>query len=100
MALVANMSYTPFKTNTKSPASTKRDRLYCTHCRIQGHTFETCFEIRNARAPSCTHCKQIVHVANRCYQLHGYPLSHKFYKGKNVGSSTNQVNFFLDSNQE
>ncbi|KAF5464205.1 hypothetical protein F2P56_014299 [Juglans regia] len=61
-----------------------------THCRIQGHTLETCFKVGNAQVPSYTHCKQIGHVAEKCYKLHGYPPSHKFYKGKNVGSYVNQ----------
>ncbi|KAA8526271.1 hypothetical protein F0562_008526 [Nyssa sinensis] len=62
------------------PFSPKRDKPYCTHCKITGHTLAQCFKYGNATAPVCTHCEITGHTAARCYKLHGYPPGHKYHK--------------------
>ncbi|KAF5442390.1 hypothetical protein F2P56_035053 [Juglans regia] len=73
----------PFVPNAKySPQSrplSKKDRPYCTHCKISGHTFETCFKAGNAEAPVCSHCNLSGHTMEKCYKLHGYPPGHKLF---------------------
>ncbi|XP_042988825.1 uncharacterized protein LOC122316364 [Carya illinoinensis] len=92
---------TSFKTNTKNQLMTqKRDRPYCTHCRVQGHTLENCFKARNAPAPVCTHCNMAGHFVERCYKLHGYPPGHKLYKCKGSNTFANQSSLCVESSQE
>ncbi|XP_042947042.1 uncharacterized protein LOC122280126 [Carya illinoinensis] len=68
----------------------KRDKPYCTHCKITGHTLAQCFKSGNATAPVCTHCEMTGHTVERCYKLHGYPPGHKYYKSRlNVVSMDN-----------
>jgi len=40
--------------------TTKRQQLFCDHCKIHSHT------------------------AQRCYKLHGYPPGHRLYRGKRM----------------
>ncbi|KAF5471497.1 hypothetical protein F2P56_008285 [Juglans regia] len=68
--------------STPSPHSSRKDKLYCTHCRITGHTLANCFKSGNATAPICTHCEMTGHTIERCYKLHGYPPNHKFHKSR------------------
>lgn len=58
----------------------KRDKPYCTHCKITGHTLAQCFKSENATALICTHYEMIGHFVERCYKLHGYPPRHKYHK--------------------
>ncbi|KAA8538357.1 hypothetical protein F0562_027820 [Nyssa sinensis] len=62
------------------PFSPKRDKPYCTHCKITGHTLAQCFKSGNATALVCTHCEITGHTAERCYKLHGYPPGNKYHK--------------------
>ncbi|KAA8532313.1 hypothetical protein F0562_032346 [Nyssa sinensis] len=62
------------------PFSPKRDKPYCTHCKIPGHSLAQCFKSGNTTAPVCTHCAMTGHTAERCYKLHGYPPGHKYHK--------------------
>ncbi|KAJ0011151.1 hypothetical protein Pint_33644 [Pistacia integerrima] len=50
-----------------APKNQKRDRPYCTHCRILGHTVD------------------------RCYKIHGYPPSYKFRSNNNYNAAAHQV---------
>ncbi|XP_041011401.1 uncharacterized protein LOC121255189 [Juglans microcarpa x Juglans regia] len=60
--------------------SGNKDKPYCTHCKITGHTLQTCFKSGNAVAPVCTHYEMTCHTMERCYKLHGYPPGHKMHK--------------------
>ncbi|GAB4856619.1 hypothetical protein Ancab_040496 [Ancistrocladus abbreviatus] len=51
-----NQKYFPAKINAVN--NIKKTDLFCTYCKMRGHTIE------------------------KCYRLHGYPPGHKFYKGK------------------
>ncbi|KAF5451070.1 hypothetical protein F2P56_031369 [Juglans regia] len=82
MALAVRQPYIPSKTPFKPPNSYKRDRPFCTHCKIQGHNLENCFKAGNAQPPLCTYCHLTGHVADKCYKLHGYPR-HKFHAKNN-----------------
>ncbi|KAF5469085.1 hypothetical protein F2P56_013181 [Juglans regia] len=75
---LATRKYTP----NPSPNQGKRDKLYCSHCKITGHTLVNCFKSGNATAPVCTHCEMTGHVVDHCYKLHGYPPGHKLHKPK------------------
>ncbi|XP_031268943.1 uncharacterized protein LOC116127438 [Pistacia vera] len=63
-----------------SQFSPKRDKPYCSHCKITGHTLAQCFKSGNATAPVCTHCEMTGHIAERCYKLHNYPPGHNYHK--------------------
>ena len=65
----------------------KKERTYCTHCKITGHTLETCFKAGNVEALICSHCNFIGHTVEKCYKLNGYPPRHKLFtksRGPNV----------------
>ncbi|KAL5576052.1 hypothetical protein UlMin_017751 [Ulmus minor] len=53
--------------NFNASKNHKRDRPYCTHCKILGHTMD------------------------RCYKIHGYPLGYKFKINNNYNIATHQV---------
>ena len=55
----------------------KKERTYCTHCKITGHTLKICFKADNDEAPICSHCNFTGHTIEKCYKLNGYPPSHK-----------------------
>ncbi|KAF5450238.1 hypothetical protein F2P56_030605 [Juglans regia] len=77
MALVVNQPYPPYKPFSRPTQPPKRDRPFCTHYKIQGHTLDNCFKVRNAQAPICKHCHLKGHLADKCYKVHGYPPGHK-----------------------
>lgn len=58
----------------------KRDKPYCSHCKIVGHTLAQCFNSGNVEASLCTHCEMNGHTADRCYKLHSYSPGHKLHK--------------------
>jgi hypothetical protein len=43
-----------FTTKFPSHSKYKKERTYCTHCKITRHTLETCFKVGNTEAPICT----------------------------------------------
>jgi len=57
----------------------KKERTYCTHCKITGHMLDTCFKVGNAATPICSHCNLTGHTMEKCYKLHGYPPGHKLF---------------------
>ncbi|XP_073267142.1 uncharacterized protein [Populus alba] len=69
----------PFTNKFPSHSKYKKERNYCTHCKITGHTLETCFKVGNAEALICSHCNFTGHTVEKCYKLNGYPLSHKLF---------------------
>ncbi|KAF5465285.1 hypothetical protein F2P56_015305 [Juglans regia] len=71
----------PYPTSNKFSlqSKSKKDRPYCNHCKITGHTFEHCFKAGNAEAPICSHCTMTGHTMEKCYKLHGYPPGHKLF---------------------
>ncbi|XP_042972666.1 uncharacterized protein LOC122304457 [Carya illinoinensis] len=79
MALVVKQPYTTYKPFSKPLQPFKRDRPFCTHCKIQGHTLDNCFKAGNAQAPICIHCHMIGHLADKCYKVHGYSPGHKLH---------------------
>lgn len=66
---IALASQKPF--STPSPPTSRKDKPYCTHCKITGHTLANCFKSDNATAPLCTHCEMSGHTIEHCYKLHG-----------------------------
>lgn len=86
MALISRGS---FREGSKQPIGTqKKDRYYCTFCKIPGHSLERCFKA-NPGKPTCTYCQVPGHTADKCLKLHGYPTGHKS-DGKNK-AYVNQV---------
>ncbi|KAG7996907.1 hypothetical protein I3843_01G184400 [Carya illinoinensis] len=79
MALAVKQPYTAYKPFSKPLQPFKRDRPFCTHCKIQGHTLDNCFKAGNAQAPICIHCHMTGHLADKCYKVHGYPPGHKLH---------------------
>ena len=82
MAFAAKVSISDKKPNDGTGyKGQKKDRPYCTHCKIHGHTID------------------------RCFKIHGYPLGYKpkprDNNSSNVGSnSVNQVSgYAMQSNQ-
>ncbi|KAF5458182.1 hypothetical protein F2P56_022236, partial [Juglans regia] len=71
----------PYPTSNKFSlqSKSKKDRPYCNHCKITGHTFEHYFKAGNAEAPICSHCTMTGHTMEKCYKLHGYPPGHKLF---------------------
>ncbi|KAL5539285.1 hypothetical protein UlMin_045376 [Ulmus minor] len=53
--------------NSSASKNQKRDRPYCTHCKILGHTMD------------------------RCYKIHGYPPGYKFRSNNNSNDAAHQV---------
>ncbi|KAA8517066.1 hypothetical protein F0562_017116 [Nyssa sinensis] len=53
--------------NSSASKNQKRDRPYCTHCKILGHTVD------------------------RCYKIHGYPPGYKFRSNNNSNAAAHQV---------
>lgn len=68
----------------------KKERPYCTYCKIPGHSLGNYSKSGNAEAPVCTHYNLTGNTIKKCYVLHGYPPNHKPYNpGKGGGSSAN-----------
>jgi len=57
----------------------KKERTYCTHFKITGHTLETCFKAGNVEAPIYSHCNFTNNTVEKCYKLNGYPPGHKLF---------------------
>lgn len=70
--------------------TTRREKPYCIHCKMIGHSLESCFKAANAEVPICTHCNMKGHLIEKCYKLRGYPPGHKMnQKGNRYGGSAN-----------
>ncbi|XP_022868110.1 uncharacterized protein LOC111387759 [Olea europaea var. sylvestris] len=65
--------------------SQKKDRYYCTFCKIGGHSLDRCFKA-NPDRPICAHCQIPGHQVDKCYKVHGYLPGHKF-SGKEKASA-------------
>nr|TKS11077.1 hypothetical protein D5086_0000076790 [Populus alba] len=100
MALAGKFVHTPFKTINRNFTSLRKERPYCQHCRTQGHTLENCYKAGNAEPPVCSHCNVSGHMVEKCYKLHGYPPSHKLYKGRVASSFANQAVLSTSPNKE
>ena len=100
MALAGKFVHTPFKTINRNFTNLRKERPYCQHCRTQGHTLENCYKAGNAEPPVCSHCNVSGHMVEKCYKLHGYPPSHKLYKGRVASSFANQVVLSTSPNKE
>lgn len=48
VALATRKSFGNFQIANKSPITGRRDKPYCTYCKITGHMFENCFKAGNA----------------------------------------------------
>ncbi|XP_022882059.1 uncharacterized protein LOC111399070 [Olea europaea var. sylvestris] len=64
----------------------KKDRYYCTFCKIGGHSLDRCFKA-NPDRPICTHFQILGHQVDKCYKLHGYPPVHKFSGKEKVSAN-------------
>ncbi|XP_031263248.1 uncharacterized protein LOC116121427 [Pistacia vera] len=62
--------------NQRSHSSSRKDRLFCSHCNILGHSLERCFKA-NPNLPVCTHCNIPGHTKDKCYKLTGFPPGHR-----------------------
>ncbi|KAG2700466.1 hypothetical protein I3760_07G232100, partial [Carya illinoinensis] len=78
VAMAVKKLYTLSKFSPKPTTSSKKDRHYCSHCKLSGHYLETCFKLGNAEPPLCSHCHVTRHTIEKCYKLHGYPLTTSF----------------------
>ncbi|KAF5463979.1 hypothetical protein F2P56_014097 [Juglans regia] len=72
----------------RNSTSNRRERLFCSHCNIPGHSLERCFKA-NPHLPVCSHCHIPGHVKDKCYRLNGFPPGHKNNNNK-FKSSANQ----------
>ncbi|KAF5445535.1 hypothetical protein F2P56_034581 [Juglans regia] len=91
MALAIKKTYPNTKFSAQPRPPFKKDRPYCSHCKILGHSLESCFKAGHAEAPVCTHCHLPGHIVDKCYKLHGYPPGHKFFsKSQSSGVFANQ----------
>ncbi|XP_042957991.1 uncharacterized protein LOC122293478 [Carya illinoinensis] len=94
MAMFTKGSFGNFK------PTNRHERPYCTHCKMQGHTLDTCFKAGNAKTPVCSHCNMSGHVIDKCYKLHGYPPGHKMHnKGKGSSVFVAQSNIQVEVDQ-
>lgn len=93
LALATNTHYSPTRDTSKYFSSQRRDRLFCTFCKVLGHSLEKCFKANpHLEKPTCTHCHLVGHTAKRCYKLHGYPPGHKVANhSKGPSPSVNQL---------
>ncbi|KAF5442808.1 hypothetical protein F2P56_035426 [Juglans regia] len=89
LALTVKKPYTPSKSSPTNQTNPRKDRPYCTHCKISGHTVENCFKLGNADPPLCTHCNMLGHSIEKCYKLNGYPPGHKFHNKQPHSSHAN-----------
>ncbi|XP_018856817.2 uncharacterized protein LOC109019046 [Juglans regia] len=93
LAFATRNHFTYNKDPTKQSGFPKRDRPFCTHCKISGHFLEKCFKANpNLEKPICTHCNLVGHTVDKCYKLHGYPPGHKLHNRiKLTDSFANQI---------
>lgn len=98
IALAIIKPYSPTKFLSKNQS--KKDRPYCTHCKILGHTMENCFKLGNAKPPLCTHCNMTGHSVDKCYKFNGYPSGHKFDNKQPHVSHANQSSLSMANDSE
>ncbi|XP_057981102.1 uncharacterized protein LOC131166525 [Malania oleifera] len=76
---------------TPQNSSQRRDKYYCSHCKIHGHSLERCFKA-NSSKPVCNHCHIPGHTTEKCYKLHGYPPGHRLHgRTPPIGTYAHQV---------
>ncbi|XP_042954603.1 uncharacterized protein LOC122291017 [Carya illinoinensis] len=73
--------------DSRSQNNSRKDRLFCSHCNIPGHSLECCFKV-NPHLPMCSHCHIPGHIKEKCYKLNGFPPGHKH--GLKLKSFANQ----------
>ncbi|XP_035545942.1 uncharacterized protein LOC118348427 [Juglans regia] len=78
LAFAVIKSY-PNPTKAFPQSKPKKDRAYCTYCKITSHILDTCFKVGNAEPPICSHCNMSGHTMEKYYMLHGYPPDHKLF---------------------
>ncbi|XP_035539419.1 uncharacterized protein LOC118343975 [Juglans regia] len=102
MALAIKQPHFNYKSFSKTSQPPKRDRPYCSYCKISGHLLDNCFKAGNAQPPTCTHCHMTGHIAEKCYKKHGYPPGHKLHdKNKPYHhTSANMTSLEPDSSPE
>lgn len=44
-----------------------REKYYCTHCKMNGHSLERCYKA-NPNRPICSNCNLLGHTAEACYK--------------------------------
>lgn len=62
----------------RGPLATRKDRLFCSHCNLPGHSLERCFKI-NQHFLVCSHCTiyKDTHTKEKSYKLNGVLSRHK-----------------------
>ncbi|XP_022893294.1 uncharacterized protein LOC111407840 [Olea europaea var. sylvestris] len=85
---------------TQNQSSQKKDRYYCTYCKIAGHSLKRCFKA-NPNKPACSYFQMPGHTVGKCFELHGYPSGHKS-EGRNKPSTSfaNQITALMPLVQE
>lgn len=78
MAFAIKKGY-PNNNNIPSQSKPKKERAYCIHCKITGHTFDTCFKAGNAKTPIYSHYNMSGHTMEKCYKINGYSPGHKLF---------------------
>ncbi|XP_042958217.1 uncharacterized protein LOC122293829 [Carya illinoinensis] len=63
-------------TKTSEIRNSRRERHFCSHYNISGHSLEHCFKA-NPNLPICNHCRIPGHTREKCYKLNGFPSGHK-----------------------
>lgn len=71
----------------RNQSSSRKDRLFCSHYNIWGHSLERCFKA-NLNLPVCSHCRIPGYTKEKCYKLSGFPPGH--HSNSKFKSSTNQ----------
>ncbi|XP_057982393.1 uncharacterized protein LOC131167614 [Malania oleifera] len=82
----------------QSAGQQRKDRYYCTFCKIPGHSLERCFKA-NLNKPTCAHCQMSGHTADKCYRLHGYPAGYKGQKKNRPAINLSNVNAVVGPEQ-
>ncbi|KAK0606291.1 hypothetical protein LWI29_036227 [Acer saccharum] len=55
------------------------------------NTQDSTFKYQKRDRPYCTHCKILGHTMDRCYKIHGYPPRYKFRSNNNHNAAAHQV---------
>lgn len=97
MAMLAKGNFSVGKSYQGNP---RKNRYYCTFCKIPSHSFERCRKANPNKAPYF-HCQIPGHSIDRCYKLHGHPPGHKLERmNKTTRPSINVVTTLMPFNHE